>query len=954
MGSAEGGDSKGESANLDVSQPSFADSPVLDRIPKLWNSFNSGASRKRKPPRPTLAKPRTTLLLPRTGLGWIKMVGSAVGAVTLVASALFGVRYVSDNGCEDFGLERQTVVSPEGLSINIKPEALLGSFGVRLNSIKLADFTAGKNTEAAAAAAALPKALTPASNFVSVKTCSANSRAITLRMPAPAGEAALNKLDLYGWDAQNRTWSWVGGEVDPATREIVGRVKAIPSGLMLVRTNATQPIFSIEMAPKASSSGGADVPLPTVIGEVSISGLYLGDVGAIAGDHSRLQAPVGARVMPVIRNWGASGEINRRLLRDLLSSEASRDSHMFNLVTLLDAGKYPGVEIDYRGLDLKQREQFASFVEQLAGQLQSHNKTLTVAIPAPILVADKWDVGGYDIATIGRAANYVKLDLSANPGVLTSAQLDSLLNWSAGQINRYKLQVVLPAQSVQQDAYGATRLIGLDDALAPLGALEPEQALVQPGARVRLTWKGNVSAIKFDEASQTYRYSYVDTRGIQQTVWINTALSLKRSLERLSGYNLRGITLRGLDSASNNEDVVHIVNDFVGRRLAQTKLSVPELSVAVSGAVASARLDGVIEIDAPKEPGDYAILPTFKTSRSIIVASNPLRVSKDAPAIAPTATPVKPANPSLAFELGGHARNLDHVAQMKSSGMSWVRTSVDGFAMPEAFIQQAKAAGLKVLVEARGDRARVLDEAYQTEWANHLAKMAQAGVDAIEVWDEPNYEGSWPSGKINGTAYTELLKKAYLAIKSSNSKTLVISGGLVTSEVFGGGCAQNGCDDVMFLSQMASAGAQQYMDCVGAHYTTGFTAPGASGGASTYNYRSLYYAPMRDLYYQAFGGAKPVCFTELGFVSADGFAGGMPANFAWASSTSISHQAQWLAESAKLSRESGKVRMMMVWNIDSTLWVPGASGDPQAGYAMIRPDGSCPACEALRGVMTSQ
>jgi hypothetical protein len=24
------------------------------------------------------------------------------------------------------------------------------------------------------------------------------------------------------------------------------------------------------------------------------------------------------------------------------------------------------------------------------------------------------------------------------------------------------------------------------------------------------------------------------------------------------------------------------------------------------------------------------------------------------------------------------------------------------------------------------------------------------------------------------------------------------------------------------------------------------------------------------------------------------------------------------------------------------------SGDPQAGYAMVRPDGSCPACDALR------
>ncbi len=34
---------------------------------------------------------------------------------------------------------------------------------------------------------------------------------------------------------------------------------------------------------------------------------------------------------------------------------------------------------------------------------------------------------------------------------------------------------------------------------------------------------------------------------------------------------------------------------------------------------------------------------------------------------------------------------------------------------------------------------------------------------------------------------------------------------------------------------------------------------------------------------------------------------------------------------------------MIVWNVDFT----GYGSDPQAGYAMIRPDGSCPACEAL-------
>ena len=884
-----------------------------------------------------------------------------MSAVAVMASALFGIRTLSQNGCEEFGVDRQTVYSKDGLAINVRPDVLTGSFGVRIGSVLLGDLLGGVKSaspDAQAAMAALPKALTPKSNFVTVKTCNTNPTLATLRMVAPVGETELNKLDLYGWDQSRRIWSWVGGEVDPGTREIMGQVGQMPSALLLVKTNPTQPILSIEMSPLPGNTGGPEFPLPAVIGEVSASGLYLGDMGSIAGDRNRLQAPAGARVVPVIRNWSSSGEVNRRLLRDMLASGSNRDSHIANLVTMLEAGKFTGLEVDYRGLDLKQRDLYTGFIESLARALQSKGKMLTVSIPAPIQVAGKWDVGGYDINAIGHAVNYVKLDLSTNPAALTSDQLNTLLNWSAGHVNRYKLQLVVPAISVQQDAYGRTRLIDIESALMPLGELQPEQDNVLPGAKVRLSWKGNATGMRFDEASQTYRYSHVDSHGIQQNVWINTAASLKRSLERLSTYNVRGITLRGLDAGKNNEDMVQIVNEFIERRLAQTKLAVPELMVSIAGASgtqpSSQRLDGVIEIQAPNDPGDYAIQPAFNTSRAVAVQSRMLRVSKDALPVAPTAMPAAPVNPNVVFELGGHAGGLSHLAQMKSSGMSWIRTTVTGFEMPAGFIKEAHANGLHVAVSAMGDRARVLDETYQNEWAQHLGALAAAGVDAIEVWDEPNYEGSWPAGRINGATYAGLLKKAHTAIKAANPKTLVISGGLVSSEVFGGGCAQNGCDDIMFLAQMAGAGAQNYMDCVGAHYTAGFTAPGATGGSTQYSFRSVYYAPMRDLYYQAFGGAKSVCFTELGFVSPEGFNGSMPRNFTWASNTTLAQHAQWLAESAKLSKESGKVRLLLVWNIDSDLWASGESGDPQAGYAIIRPDGRCPACETLRGVMTSQ
>ena len=60
-------------------------------------------------------------------------------------------------------------------------------------------------------------------------------------------------------------------------------------------------------------------------------------------------------------------------------------------------------------------------------------------------------------------------------------------------------------------------------------------------------------------------------------------------------------------------------------------------------------------------------------------------------------------------------------------------------------------------------------------------------------------------------------------------------------------------------------------------------------------------------------------------------------------------QAEWLAEAARLSREQGKVRLMIVFNVDFETY----GVDPQAGYAIFRADGSCPACETLKAVMAT-
>ena len=184
---------------------------------------------------------------------------------------------------------------------------------------------------------------------------------------------------------------------------------------------------------------------------------------------------------------------------------------------------------------------------------------------------------------------------------------------------------------------------------------------------------------------------------------------------------------------------------------------------------------------------------------------------------------------------------------------------------------------------------------------------------------------------------------SYNAIKGANGGTMVISAGPAPTGAEGAFPGRVVNDD-RFLREMAAAGAANYMDCIGTHFNQGTTSANATSGAPLLNgyHYSYYFWPMVDTYWGAFGGTRPLCFTELGFLSGDGF-GGLPGGFAWAAETSLAEHAQWLAEAASLAGNSGKVRLMIVWNVDFTQY----SSDPQAGYAIVRPDGRARRCATL-------
>lgn len=307
------------------------------------------------------------------------------------------------------------------------------------------------------------------------------------------------------------------------------------------------------------------------------------------------------------------------------------------------------------------------------------------------------------------------------------------------------------------------------------------------------------------------------------------------------------------------------------------------------------------------------------------------------------------------FELGGHIQDggYPYADLMHYAGMNWAKVQVRYPGDASGVIAAAHARGFKIQVSALGGSGMVTQGGFNETIANWVAGMAAAGADAIEIWNEPNIPREWQSGHINPEAYTQLLCASYSAIKAANPNVAVISAAPAPTGYFGG-CGGGGCDDIPFLQRMYNAGAANCMDYIGAHHNSGATPPSATSGhpadpGSTHH--SWFFLPQTRAYYNSFGGARQLFYTELGYVSPEGF-GWIPDTFAWGANTTVAQQAQWLSEVVQLSSQTGMVRVVIVWNVDFDCYGPcGGVQDPQAGYAIIRPDGSCPACESLHALL---
>jgi len=370
--------------------------------------------------------------------------------------------------------------------------------------------------------------------------------------------------------------------------------------------------------------------------------------------------------------------------------------------------------------------------------------------------------------------------------------------------------------------------------------------------------------------------------------------------------------------------------------------------------------------------GSYTLrLRVFHTSGDVsVVTVGPLTFTNNGQVVQPaTATPTGPVivprpviTNTLPIPVGGQMDNFDDNAAklMQEAGMTWAKWQIP-FTLGDAslidvardrinwshqhnFFAFLSITGNKDELAAQGDAA------YDPQYADFVGKVAALQPDAIEVWNEMNLDREWPTGKIDPRAYVSLLKAAHDAIKAVDPSIQVVTGAVSPTGAEGAFGLDRVWNDDRYYLGMANAGAAQYADCVGIHYNEGVIAPNQTTGDPRPSYPTYYFQSMMQRALTPFASSNlPLCFSEMGYVSPEGYSA-LPAGFAWGANTTVADQAAWLAQAVQIAAQSGKVKLLIVFNVNFTQFV---DNDPQGGYAIIRPDGSCPACQSLAALRSS-
>ncbi|MFC2029487.1 hypothetical protein ACFLWA_02020 [Chloroflexota bacterium] len=551
--------------------------------------------------------------------GWLFNVAIVVLLITVILlPPVSAQRRILDAGYVKIDNEDGGAISdPDGMQIYLLPDGLEKDVKLKEESIPMASFmdgSAGRDLEEAARA--LPSHLRVKSPIYTVRVKGRMPENVLLSVPVPNNAEPYETLSLYSWNGTE--WTFLPSVIVAEDDILESTLNHVPEAVAVVQSAAQAPRVSAELPEFVSLPELGDQALA----ELNPLGYSLGADQIVEGNLASLPAMDGQEsyiVLPNLRNWTDDGVVRSDLVDNMLIVPESQDALVQSIVALVVGEMYAGIDLDYQGINPELRNDYTTFVQKLAGELHNSGKRLTVHTGVPVqLSADSWDTGAYDWWALGQAADGLKFPTVQDPAAhAPGGQMEQLLRWAVGQVERYKLQPEFSARTVES-AGGVLLERTYRDALSELSQVafkDGGEGPVAPGQQVTLGLES--AGLQHDPATGRHWFTYYDeASGEQRTIWLEDAGSLGAKLALLSRFNVGGVSLEALWDEGNDPRMWEVVRQYQAAPQMPASPIDSNFSLVwrvedTSGGQVWETSSGIEQADyvwtAPDSPGEYTI-----------------------------------------------------------------------------------------------------------------------------------------------------------------------------------------------------------------------------------------------------------------------------------------------------------------------------------------------------------
>ena len=236
----------------------------------------------------------------------------------------------------------------------------------------------------------------------------------------------------------------------------------------------------------------------------------------------------------VITNILNDGGFDSDLASDILNNPQTQEILINNIISIVNAKNYYGIDIDFEYLYPSDRQAYINFLRNLKNRLTPLGKTLSVAVAPKYRDTQEGILyEAHDYQAIGEIADRVIIMtyewgyIYGEPMAISPySEVEAVITYAVTKIPSNKILMGMPNY-----AYDWIIPWVQGTSATPIRNIRALEIAIENGAN-----------IMWDEKAQSPYFNYTDSSGISHVVWFDDAKSINARLGLVTKYNLAGVS----------------------------------------------------------------------------------------------------------------------------------------------------------------------------------------------------------------------------------------------------------------------------------------------------------------------------------------------------------------------------------------------------------------------------